>query len=79
MSALLESLKVRDQGEETPKPPAALSAQWLSQEQEQEWEWEAFVLRHPLGSIYHTSEWKKVIEQAFSHIRGRFLVLREGD
>jgi len=77
MSALLESLKGGDQGEATPKPPAALCAQWLSQEQELEWE--AFVLRHPLGSVYHTSEWKRVIEQAFSHIRGRFLVLREGD
>jgi hypothetical protein len=73
----MESLKTTDQGEGTPKPPAALSVQWLSQEQELEWE--AFVLRHPLGTIYHTIEWKRVIEQAFSHIRGRFLVLREGD
>jgi len=51
-------------------------AQWLSQDQEQEWD--AFVLRHPLGSLYHKSDWKRVIEQAFPHIRGRFLVLREG-
>lgn len=51
-------------------------AQWLSQDQEQEWD--SFVLRHPLGSLYHRVEWKRVIEQAFPHIRGRFLVLREG-
>jgi hypothetical protein len=52
------------------------SAQWLSQAHEAEWD--TFVLKHPLGSVYHTREWKRVIEQAFTHIRGRFLVLREG-
>jgi hypothetical protein len=52
------------------------SAQWLSQAQETEWD--TFVLNHPLGSVYHTREWKSAIEQAFLHIRGRFLVLREG-
>jgi hypothetical protein len=54
----------------------AYPAQWLSQAQEQEWD--NFVLRHPLGSLYHTSAWKRVVEQAFPHIRGRFLVLRVG-
>jgi hypothetical protein len=53
------------------------SVQWLSQDHEPEWD--DFVLRHPLGSLYHTSEWKRVIEKAFTHIRGRFLVLRDGD
>jgi CelD/BcsL family acetyltransferase involved in cellulose biosynthesis len=77
MFALLELLKATDQGIVPPKPRAASSAQWLSQGQEAEWE--AFVLRHPLGSIYHTNEWKRVIEEAFPHIRGRFLVLREND
>jgi len=77
MFALLELLKATDQGIGPPQPRAATSVQWLSQEQEAEWE--AFVLRHPLGSIYHTNEWKRVIEEAFPHIRGRFLVLREGD
>ena len=77
MFALLELLKATEQGIGPPKPRAASSAQWLSQEQEAEWE--AFVLRHPLGSIYHTNEWKRMIEEAFPHIRGRFLVLREND
>jgi hypothetical protein len=48
---------------------------WLSTSQEPEWD--VFVSQHPLGSLYHTTEWKAVIEQGFPHIRGRFLVLRE--
>jgi hypothetical protein len=40
-------------------------------------EWDAFVTRHPLGLVYHTSSWQKVLESAFGHIRGRFLVLRD--
>src|ERR1700683_1777416 len=48
--------------------------QWLSPEDQGEWD--AFVGRHPLGLVYHTSSWKKVLETAFEHIRGRFLVLR---
>jgi hypothetical protein len=53
------------------------SPQWLSPEHESEWD--AFVLSHPQGSLYHTTEWKRVLEQAFPHIRGRFLVLRSQD
>ena len=37
-------------------------------------EWDAFVTRHPLGLVYHLSSWQKVLESAFGHIRGRFLV-----
>jgi hypothetical protein len=40
-------------------------------------EWDAFVTRHPMGSIYHLSSWRQVLEGAFSHIRGQFLVLRD--
>jgi len=40
-------------------------------------EWDAFVTRHPLGRVYHLSKWKQVIEDAFPHIRGRFLSLRD--
>jgi hypothetical protein len=54
---------------------ASYFAEWLSRDHEHEWD--SFVSQHPLGSVYHTSSWKDVIEQAFSHIRGRFLVLRE--
>ena len=41
-------------------------------------EWDAFVTRHPLGLVYHLSSWQRVLESAFGHIRGRFLVLRDG-
>lgn len=40
-------------------------------------EWDAFVYRHPLGLVYHLSSWRRMIEQAFPHIRGRYLVLRD--
>jgi CelD/BcsL family acetyltransferase involved in cellulose biosynthesis len=39
--------------------------------------WDDFVAGHPLGSIYHLSAWKRVLEAAFSHIRGEILVIRE--
>jgi len=39
--------------------------------------WDAFVARHPLGLVYHLSSWQRVLETAFGHIRGRFLVLRD--
>jgi CelD/BcsL family acetyltransferase involved in cellulose biosynthesis len=41
-------------------------------------EWDAFATRHPLGLVYHLSAWQRVIESAFRHIRGRFLVVRDG-
>lgn len=39
--------------------------------------WDAFVTRHPLGLVYHLSSWQRVLETAFGHIRGQFLVLRD--
>lgn len=50
---------------------------WLSPDEQEEWD--AFVTRHPLGLVYHLSSWQKVLESAFGHIRGRFLVLRDAD
>jgi CelD/BcsL family acetyltransferase involved in cellulose biosynthesis len=49
---------------------------WLSPDEQGEWD--AFVTRHPLGLVYHLSSWQRVLESAFGHIRGRFLVLRDG-
>jgi len=49
---------------------------WLSPDEQDEWD--AFVIRHPLGLIYHLSSWQRVLETVFGHIRGRFLVLRDG-
>jgi hypothetical protein len=76
MSARPELVKATDRVIGPPETHAAHSAQWLAGDQEPEWD--SFVLGHPLGSVYHTSEWKRAIEQAFPHIRGRFLVLRDG-
>lgn len=50
---------------------------WLSPDEYGEWD--DFVSQHPLGLVYHTSSWQKVLESAFEHIRGRFLVLRDED
>jgi len=49
---------------------------WLSPDEQGEWD--AFVTGHPLGLVYHLSSWQRVLESAFGHIRGRFLVLRDG-
>ncbi len=48
---------------------------WLSPDERGEWD--AFVTRHPLGLIYHLSSWQRVLESAFGHIRGQFLVMRD--
>jgi hypothetical protein len=76
MSVPQHLLDLSDRAVGSPAMHTAYPAQWLSQDQEQEWD--NFVLQHPLGSLYHMSDWKRVIEQAFPHIRGRFLVLRKG-
>lgn len=77
MPELLALAEKPDRNNGTSVTHRAYSAEWLSPDREPEWD--AFVLQHPFGSVYHTSIWKRVIEQAFSHIRGRFLILREVD
>ena len=77
MSSAPEVLLSPDQSSGSHTNEAGGSVSWLGLSQEAEWD--AFVRRNPRGSIYHTTEWKAVIEQAFPHIRGRFLVLREGE
>jgi hypothetical protein len=37
--------------------------------------WDQFVATHHHGLIYHTTAWRRAIEQAFPHISGRFLVI----
>lgn len=39
--------------------------------------WDQFVGRHPLGLVYHSVAWKRILEEAFPHINGRFLGLAE--
>ncbi len=51
--------------------------EWMSPDQFRAWD--EFVARHPLGLIYHLSSWQAVLESAFRHIRGQFLVLRGDD
>jgi Acetyltransferase (GNAT) domain len=57
--------------------PDMSTIHWLSPDEQGEWD--AFVTRHPLGLVYHLSSWQRVLESAFGHIRGRFLVLRDGN
>jgi hypothetical protein len=75
MSGQLQSLGLLNQGNGSSERFADYSAEWLSGDRLGEWD--AYVLRHPLGTLYHTTEWQGVIERAFPHIRGRFLVLRK--
>jgi hypothetical protein len=37
--------------------------------------WDDFVMSHPLGSIYHLSGYKKVLEESFSHIKGEIVAI----
>jgi hypothetical protein len=39
--------------------------------------WDGFVKSQPLGWICHLADWKLVVEKAFPHIQGYFLVIRE--
>jgi hypothetical protein len=57
------------------QPP--VTVQWLSPDREAEWD--AFVGRHELGLIYDLSAWKIMLEDAFPHINGRFLTLRDNE
>ena len=53
------------------------SAHWLDSSEDVRWD--GFVAEHRYGLVYHVSAWKRVLETAFPHIRGRFLVLRDND
>ena len=50
-------------------------ARWLDEDELSAWD--RFVDEHPYGLLYHSTSWKRVLEQAFPHIRGRFLVLAD--
>ncbi len=71
MAAVVESAS------EEPTAIRGLSLQWLSPEEDNRWD--TFVSAHPLGSIYHLSAWKRVLEDTFPHIRGRFLAVVEAE
>ncbi len=58
-----------------PEGSAPALVDWLRPDEDTEWD--ALAGRHPLGLVYHLSAWKNVLEQAFPHIRGRYLVLRD--
>jgi CelD/BcsL family acetyltransferase involved in cellulose biosynthesis len=41
-------------------------------------EWDAFVESHPAGWITHSFSWKRALEKSFGHVKGSFIVIREG-
>lgn len=41
--------------------------------------WNEFIDRHPFGLIYHLSEWKRLIENCFGHMKGHYFVLTGSD
>jgi hypothetical protein len=49
-------------------------AEWLPSEEMELWD--SFVQQHANGIVYQTSKWRKILETAFPHIRGRVGVLR---
>jgi len=38
--------------------------------------WDAYVCRHPLGSVFHTIAWQRAVEQVYAHKRWYLLALR---
>lgn len=50
---------------------------WLAEEESDSWD--TFVMRHPLGLVYHLSAWRSVLENAFDHIRGQVVVVKDDD
>ena len=50
------------------------TVEWITPDQHSAWD--AFVAQHPLGLIYHLSSWQTVLENAFKHIRGGVVVLK---
>ena len=46
---------------------------------DQDWrEWDEFVRRHPDASIYHLSDWARILKRAFGYVT-KSLAIREGD
>ena len=41
-------------------------------------EWDKFVLSHPLGTIYHTSDWCQLISQTYDH-KPFYLIKKDGN
>lgn len=39
-------------------------------------DWDDYVQQHPWGTAYHLTAWRRVLQEAFPHIEGRFLLLR---
>jgi len=40
-------------------------------------DWDDFVICHPLGSLYHLSKWKTVLEESYPQMKGHCLVVME--
>ncbi len=66
MPPVPEVLLSPDRSNRSNAKEAGKAVAWLAAPQESEWD--DFVRQSPLGSIYHTTEWKAVIEQAFPHV-----------
>ena len=54
-----------------------MRALWLPDDQLSRWD--AFVTAHSEGTIYHRSDWKRILEGAYHHLRGYVLVLVDPD
>jgi len=53
-----------------PDSPNTL-VRWLRPDEDDQWD--AFATGHPHGLVYHRACWRRLLEEAFPHIRGRFL------
>lgn len=71
---MLRLTKTEDQSSSGQKraSPAPLDQKFLEK-------WDAFVEAHPLGSIYHLSGWKEVIEESFKHIKSEIITIWNQD
>lgn len=42
-------------------------------------QWNRFINNHPNGRIYHTGEWKSILEESFNHLKGYYFVLHRNN
>jgi hypothetical protein len=56
--------------------PQCRDSEILTEWAEEPADWDAYVAQHPWGTVYHLTAWRRSLQEAFPHIRGRFLLLR---
>jgi FemAB-related protein (PEP-CTERM system-associated) len=75
----MTSVSLTLQNSQTPGPSASSSSLMVRQFQKEDTErWDSFVFKHPGGTFFHQTAWKRVIEKTFDHKGTYAFVERDG-